>query len=264
MINYIKEQKIKSFLKSNNSYFDFELMRENKTISMDGVTRLHDWSVLITEVGNENEKISVVDVVGFEQRKVEIQEIYGLFSSKSNLSKFSSLHEFAEANCKHLIGDVSEAQLHKMLNWYQLPQNGELYSINQYYWDKNRKYFSNSGGSHHFAAACYIASKLRRPTFIDAKITKYGKNYSNLDKLTKNFKIYILKDLNIKLDDLLRQYPVKYSWYESPFKLINKHSSVLTCFNNTRLLFINRHHLKGNRLISFLDKMNLIDFGKRI
>ena len=96
----------------------------------------------------------------FNNWTCDIQEIYGILASKSSLSSSKSLHEFAEKYCLYLIKECSDQALNDCLEWED--KYVFKYSfLRSYQWNQNRILLSNNSGSHHFAAARYIANKLK-------------------------------------------------------------------------------------------------------
>jgi hypothetical protein len=135
---------------------------------------------------------NIVDTTS-EIATIEIQDITALSGSKSNLGECDSLDEFAEKYCKLFIADISEAALNKNLQWESgnILDNPTLY---HYAWDSNKLQLSNSGGSHHFAAARYLAKKLNKKVYTTGKLVHKKLSQKNIDKLVNQFDMYIIPE----------------------------------------------------------------------
>ena len=107
-----------------------------------------------------------------EDWQCEIQEVVGLGASKSNLTDFISLDEMVERNSQEMIINISEEGLHRNLSHDEIriihrKETSDCFI--KYLWD-GRLFLSNSGGSHHFAAARYIASRIRQSVPLRGKL----------------------------------------------------------------------------------------------
>jgi len=107
-----------------------------------------------------------------ENYQTEIQKVEGLSASKSDLSKFESLDELVETNSREMIDSILQQNL----------RHSEIRIIHMkgidcfvtYSWDsKSRLFLSNSGGSHHFSAARYIASRIDEKVPLNGKLLRY-------------------------------------------------------------------------------------------
>ncbi len=130
-----------------------------------------------------------------ESYELDIAQVDGLGASKSDLVDYNSMASFAEARCSHLIEPLTEEQLQKNLAWSEVrimrPGGGDHFS--RYSWDR-RIFLNNSGGSHHFAAAQYIAGKLGRKVPLTGKLYDYSLNKQAVDALSREFEVYALPD----------------------------------------------------------------------
>lgn len=130
-----------------------------------------------------------------ENFELDIAQVDGLGASKSDLDDYRSMARFAEACCSHLIEPVTEEQLQKNLAWSEVrimrPGGGDYFS--RYAWD-GRIFLNNSGGSHHFAAAQYIAGKLGRKVPLTGKLYDHSINMVALDALCRDFEMFVVPD----------------------------------------------------------------------
>ncbi|WP_425352097.1 DUF6685 family protein [Isorropodon fossajaponicum symbiont] len=63
--------------------------------------------------------------------------------------------------------------------------------LEAYSWDK-RIFLMNSGGSHHFASARYIANKLNKNVGISGKLEKYNINQNIVRQLLNKYDVFYL------------------------------------------------------------------------
>lgn len=125
----------------------------------------------------------------------EIREIDGLSASKGPIEKVEGMDNFAEQHCKSFIDEISEEKLLKNLAHDEIRIIHNKNTCDHfacYEWD-GRTFLMNSGGSHHFAAARYIAGKLDRPVNLQGKLYRYRLNPIALDLLRRKFDIFVIK-----------------------------------------------------------------------
>jgi hypothetical protein len=141
------------------------------------------------------ELIELVKCDVIEHWGCDIREVEGLSASKSPIEKFESMDSFAERHCDYFIDEISEEKLHKNL------AHAEIRIIHNkdtcdhfacYSWD-GRTLLMNTGGSHHFAAARYIAGKINQEVNLQGKLYRYSLNPVSIEKLCNKFDIFTLK-----------------------------------------------------------------------
>lgn len=91
----------------------------------------------------------------------DIQQVHGFSASKSDRTKFRSMDEMVECNSREMIAEVSHEALARNLahDEIRITRSGTDDFFQHHQWD-GRLFLMNSGGSHHFAAAKYIAARL--------------------------------------------------------------------------------------------------------
>lgn len=129
----------------------------------------------------------------------DIQDVVGLSESKSDLDKFTSLDSMVEANSQEMIETITEENLRSNLSHNQIrifnENSGDYFSI--YMWD-GRIFLMNQGGSHHFAAARYIASRIRHKVPLRGTLYAYSIDPSAIHSLRQNL-TYIRYQINLTL-----------------------------------------------------------------
>lgn len=101
----------------------------------------------------------------------DITDVQGFAGSKSELRNFTSTDQMVETNSPDMIESISPAKLaenlaHREIRIIHAP--GIDY-FQRYAWD-GRLFLINSGGSHHFAAAKYIAARLPQAVALRGKL----------------------------------------------------------------------------------------------
>jgi len=152
----------------------------------------------------------------------EIQDVVGLSSAKSELHKFTSLDDLVETNSSEMINIITEEQLQKNLahNEIRIIHQGNRTTdhFSSYLWDK-RIFLSNSGGGHHFAAARYIASRIKQKVPLKGKLMTYSINPKSLDALCEKFSIFVISNGNPEsnlFNDAMRAFRATYGWRSLP------------------------------------------------
>lgn len=135
--------------------------------------------------------------IGYEARQnywvCEIQDVAGLSASKSKLSTFTSLDEMAKTNSPEMVEPVTKEKLEQNLAHREiriLRDNSPDFFV-QYLWDK-RVFLVNAGGSHHFAAARYIAGCLDIPVPLSGVLVQRGIKKDVTSTLCQDFDMFLI------------------------------------------------------------------------
>lgn len=122
----------------------------------------------------------------------DIQEVVGISNSKSRLRDFSSLDSMIEANRPLWLGDLSEERVCELLAYDEVklgrPGASDHLSLNLC---DGRIMLVNDGGSHHFAAARYVAARIQRNTPITGALRVYEIDEFALDSLLEAYEIIV-------------------------------------------------------------------------
>lgn len=127
----------------------------------------------------------------------DIRDVEGLAASKSDLNRYTSMDEFAEARTPDWIQEISESALKKNLAHHEVrimrtdPERKSDFFA-EFSWDSDRTYLINSGGSHHFAAARYIAGRLGIEVPLSGRRKFYRFNTDAVRSLCEDFDLYLL------------------------------------------------------------------------
>lgn len=124
----------------------------------------------------------------------DIQDVEGLSSSKSELDQFQDLDAMVQTNSPEMLTDISPAGLQKNLAHREIriihsPIDDDFFA--QYEWD-NRTFLMNSGGSHHFSAARFIASQINVDVPLTGTLRRYAINPLAVSTLKRDFDMYVI------------------------------------------------------------------------
>lgn len=195
-------------------------------------------------------QISVRTVV--ENWTCDISQVHGFSSSKSELTAFSTTDEMVEANSQEMIDEVTSEKLQKNLAHSEIriihdrSRTSDHFQI--YDWDK-RVFLMNSGGSHHFAAAKYIALRLGEPVPLRGKLYRDRLNVEAIHSLLKDFEIIGLNDDALLINefwDAMKQYRATWLWTHMPAPYTGNMRAIFLPKNNKRSMRVARElHLAG-------------------
>lgn len=126
----------------------------------------------------------------------DIAAIDGFGASKSDLYAFASTDEMVEAHSRDLIGEITPQGLARNLAHREIRiihQLGTTDHFARYLWD-GRLWLQNDGGSHHTAAAKYIAARLGLRVALTGLLRTYSLNEVALASLRRDFEMYVIND----------------------------------------------------------------------
>ncbi|MDZ4387822.1 MAG: DUF6685 family protein [Moraxellaceae bacterium] len=123
----------------------------------------------------------------------DISEVDGFASSKSQLTKFKTTDDMVETNSQELISEITHEKLtsnlaHKEIRIIHSP--GSDYFCRSL-WD-GKLFLINSGGSHHLAAAKYIAKRLKQQVLLKGTLNTYRLNFDAIKSLQHDFEIFVI------------------------------------------------------------------------
>ncbi len=185
---------------------------------------------------------------------IELDDIFGLDSSRSDLSKFTDITEFARQVSSELLDDDVDS----LLNWPELSIFGEHCKdfVSVYAWDK-RKFLMQGGGSHHFSAACYRARHLGEKRTINLRVEELSLNQDAIYKLLND--VSLLHSNNIcdtgKVIDALHKEKIPFALHSSPYKYSPGTTFVIP---KSKSRYQNASKLLANRLEDIGQKLKLL------
>ena len=133
----------------------------------------------------------------------EIQTITNISSSKSLLSEFTNLNEIVIQDSQDLISEITLENLSKNMSHYDsqiFHKTNEMVSCES--WSKTFTWH-NTGGSHHFAAARYIAGKLGEKVPLRAKLELTFIDEEKFHHLFSQYEIFMISNRETEQYQLL-------------------------------------------------------------
>lgn len=186
--------------------------------------RLTGWKMYGSQYASDSREIEPLKQLCI--RKVhdefacDIKSVTGLSASKSELYDYPTLRDMALDRCDYLIQDVSREGLDKNMRWPEVrivnDQSSDFFV--KYAWDQGL-YLINSGGSHHFAAAHFIASELRADYMLCGRLVTLEMNRDAIAELNAEYAIFAVSDDlygSNGFHDCMRNFKTEYYWQDLP------------------------------------------------
>lgn len=154
----------------------------------------------------------------------DISDIHGFCASKSVLSDFSSTDEMVETNSQSMISEITAEKLaqnlaHREIRIIHSPNTSDCFE--RYAWD-GRLWLVNAGGSHHTAAAKYIATRLGKPVPLTGKLYTYSLNAQAVESLLRDFEMFVIPDsaqFSNEFSDAMESFNATWFWHPTPHQL---------------------------------------------
>ena len=211
---------------------------EFKSISVDGVVNWSDWNAnkpcdhVVSgwqpdSWGYSKCNIQIQAFQNFvcahtiQNWRCDIQELEGFSNSKSNLFDFDSLNKMVAINSQEMINPITQEKLkenlaHKEIRIIHAKSAGDYF--HRYAWD-GRVFLINSGGSHHLAAARYIASRLHKKVPLEGKLSNHQLNPEAVNALCDDFYVFIIPSAYVVTSgfkNAMKSFGATYYWRPMP------------------------------------------------
>lgn len=202
------------------------------------------------------QEIGTVEV--FDGWECDITRVEGLGASKSPLSDYRDMDRFIEARSPELLQEISHDQLQRNLAHREIRiLHGRPTSDHfaHHAWD-GRIWLMNSGGSHHFAAARYIAKRLDVRVLLSGRLRKYGINPSAVRKLVEHFELFVVPDdaeFSVAFSDAMRYAGITWLWAPMPRP-----------FQSERAILLPRAERRSRRAAELLKNAGMPDLGAHL
>lgn len=123
----------------------------------------------------------------------DISEVHGFSASKSDLKAFSTTDDMVESRAPDMIDPISHHKLEENLAHREIRiiHSPGVDRFVHYKWT-GKTYLCNSGGSHHFAAAKYIAVRLKHKVPLFAPFDTYSLNRSAIAAVRRDYEWFLL------------------------------------------------------------------------
>lgn len=199
----------------------------------------------------------------FAQRQVEdrwecdITAVDGFSASKSDLKQFTSTDQMVETNSRKMIDSITPEKLAKNLAHDEIRiihSDRDIDYFARFAWD-GRLFLMNSGGSHHFAAAKYIAARLEQPVPLTGALHTYSLNEVAVASLRRDFELFVISDdpmLHNEFFDAMKHFEATWLWTRMP-EPYTKHC---------RAILLPRTEGRSMRAARALREAGAVDLGK--
>jgi hypothetical protein len=193
-----------------------------------------------------------------EHWSCDIAAVHGFSSSKSDLSRYSSTDEMVEAKSRDMIDEISPAKLQKNLAHKEiriLPEHGGTDYFARYQWD-GRLWLMNSGGSHHFAAAKYIARRLSHPVPLTGKLYSYSLNAAAIESVRRDFEMFVISNetsIGNAFFNAMNGFRATWLWHEMPWP-----------FEGAKAILLPRSEKRSMRVAAELRRAGVLDLGEHL
>lgn len=261
-------------------YMQFEGPRQS--IRVDSVTQWHTWDDVSSASGYRRLSRAVAQgwrqtergYTGFraelqplknfggseviENFDCEIEDVDGFFASTSNISRFTDMDEMATRDCAGLIAEMSEAKLRENLAHSEvriMRADSDDFLV-RFLWN-GRLFLANLGGSHHFAAARYIAPRIGQRVPLRVKLQTYWINEASLRALLDEFDIFVLSgqaDAIRAFHEAMRLFRATYLWRALPGRDPDR----------VRAILLPKSEPRSHRVASELRNAGAFDLGQHL
>lgn len=186
----------------------------------------------------------------------DITDIHGFSGSKSDLEAFTSTDEMVEENSKEMIDEVTPDKLaknlaHREIRIIHSPNTSDHFT--RYLWD-GRLWLMNDGGSHHTAAAKYIAARLHLPVKLTGKLYTYSLNPAAIASLRREFEMFVIDEGDSQVAcaffDAMRTFKATWLYHAMPRP-----------YKNARAVLLPRSEGRSMRVALEFHKAGVADLG---
>lgn len=258
----------------DNTALRFEFAGKPTSVSSSEVVRWHDWhksdgsAQLMgwrkrgSEYGNYYVTIDALSKISYRERvehwECEIQSVEGLSASKSDLRTFGSLDEMAEERVQYLTGEVTHANLEKSLAWSEIriihrDTNADWFEWHQ--WD-GRIFLMNDGGSHHFAAGRYLASRLGETVPLKGLLVRNRLRPEAIAELLSEYELFVINNEPAALEGFyqaMRKYGAGFLFTPMPRP-----------YKSGRVILLPRSDVRAMNVASLLREAGHADLGAHL
>lgn len=188
----------------------------------------------------------------------EIQSVEGLSASKSELTHFASMDAMVQTNSREMIDEISEDRLARNLAHDEiriLHRERTSDHFVRHLWD-GRVFLVNSGGSHHFAAARYIAARLGHRVPLRGTLRTYGIDARAVCSLRREYDMFAMPsepEVFNAFHEAMQAHKAGYLWHGLP----------RSC-RDARVVFLPRAEKRSARVASCLRAAGLTDVGMHL
>lgn len=193
-----------------------------------------------------------------ESWSCDISDVDGFSASKSILTDFASMDEMVETNSREMICEITEAKLNENLAHTEIriihnPKTSDYFA--RHLWDE-RIFLMNDGGSHHFAAARYIAARLERQIPLAGKLHTYSVNEDAVNALRRDYELFVISDnppVAVAFNEAMNSFMATYLWMYMPQP-----------YEQTKAILLPRNENRSLRVANELRAAGMFDLGEHL
>jgi hypothetical protein len=187
----------------------------------------------------------------------DITDVHGFAASKSELGDFTSTDEMVEANSRDMIDEITHEKLAKNLAHYEIriihSPGSDFFHRSS--WD-GRLFLINAGGSHHFAAAKYIASRLPELVPLRGKLYTHSLNALAIASLRRDFEMFVISDttsISLGFHDAMEAFRATWLWHPMPRP-----------FSETKAILLPKNERRSMQVATLLRQSGVTDLGAHL
>lgn len=187
----------------------------------------------------------------------DITDVHGFAVSKSELRDFSSTDQMVEANSRDMIDAITHEKLAKNLAHREIRiihSPGSDY-FHRYSWD-GRVFLINNGGSHHFAAAKYIAARLAETVTLSGKLYDYSLNAIAIAALCRDYEMFVISEttpISLGFHDAMAAFQATWLWHPMPRP-----------YDNTKAILLPKAERRSMKVAALLRSAGVSDLGAHL
>ena len=189
----------------------------------------------------------------------DVTDIDGFAASKADLCAFANTDAMAEARCQWLIAEVTPERLAKSLAHNEIRiihSAGTRDHFTRYLWD-GRLWLMNEGGSHHTAAAKYLAARLGQRVPLQGTRYTYSLNTTAVAALRRDFEMFAMNDEDADGADAffeaMRAFQATWLWHPLPHP-----------YEGARAVLLPREQARSMRVAVELHSAGFADLGAHL
>lgn len=187
----------------------------------------------------------------------DIGDVHGFAASKSALCEFTSTDQMVETNSREMIDAITPEKLAANLahDEIRIIHSPGCDFFQHHQWD-GRLFLINSGGSHHFAAAKYIAARLGEPVPLRGKLYSYSLNALAITSLRRDFEMFVLPDtpqVSQDFHEAMESFRATWLWHHMPRP-----------FADTKAILLPRSERRSMKVAALLHQAGVTDLGEHL
>jgi hypothetical protein len=187
----------------------------------------------------------------------DIADVDGFSNSKSRLKDFATTDAMVEANSTEMIASITREKLaenlaHKEIRIIHSP--GVDWFCRSL-WD-GRLFLMNSGGSHHFAAAKYIAARLSEPVALRGRLKTYSLNATAIAAIRRDYELFAISDdstISNAFHAAMEAVKATWLWHPLPRP-----------FDDAKAILLPKAEARSMRVAALLKQAGVIDLGQHL